>query len=208
MFTLEDVPADKHIILVSTGTGLAPYMSMLRTRLTCGDERHFAVLHGARHSWDLGYRSELMTLNRMCPNFTYVSAISRPHDEAVPWGGASGYIQDLWKSRPLESNGTVGHAPDNTHIFVCGNPDMIESMVEILETEGYREHTKKEPGQIHVERYWSPFPTGRRSRLVAVPDWSPFPTGRRSRLVAVPDWSPFALGSFFSTIMLPHQGGR
>ena len=47
-----------------------------------------------------------------------------------------------------------GHTPDNTHIFVCGNPDMIESMVEILETEGYREHTKKEPGQIHVERYW------------------------------------------------------
>ena len=29
-----------------------------------------------------------------------------------------------------------------------------EEMVEILETEGYREHTKKEPGQIHVERYW------------------------------------------------------
>ena len=100
------------------------------------------------------YRSELMTLGRMCPNFTYASAISRPHEEAAPWGGASGHIQDLWKSRPLGTNGNFGHTPDNTHIFVCGNPDMIESMVEILETEGYREHTKKEPGQIHVERYW------------------------------------------------------
>ncbi len=154
MFTLEEVPADRHIILISTGTGLAPYISMLRTRLTCGDVRHFAVLHGARHSWDLGYRSELMTLNRMCPNFAYRSVISRPREESAPWGGATGYIQDLWKSRPLEGNGNFGPTPDNTHIFVCGNPDMIENMVEILETEGYREHTKKEPGQIHVERYW------------------------------------------------------
>ena len=46
MFTLADVPSDKNIILVATGTGLAPYMSMLSTHLKCGGLRRVAVLHG------------------------------------------------------------------------------------------------------------------------------------------------------------------
>ncbi len=154
LFTLDEVPVDKHIVLISTGTGLAPYMSMLRTFLTCGDERRIAVLHGARHSWDLGYRSELMTLRRLCPNFTYVPIVSRPKEEAAEWGGATGHIQDLWDRMPLEASWGFRPSPDDTHIFVCGNPDMIEDMVEILEGQGFKEHSKKKPGQIHVERYW------------------------------------------------------
>ena len=77
MFTLADVPEDKNIVLISTGTGLAPYISMLRTHLLCGSQQHFAVLHGARHSWDLGYRAELATMHKLCDNFTYVPLISR-----------------------------------------------------------------------------------------------------------------------------------
>ena len=48
-FTLDRVPEDKHVVFVATGTGLAPYMSMLRTHLVHGSPRRFAVLHGARH---------------------------------------------------------------------------------------------------------------------------------------------------------------
>ena len=45
-------------------------------------------------------------------------------------------------------------APDDTHLFVCGNPEMIENMVQLLSRQGFREHSKQLPGQIHVERYW------------------------------------------------------
>ncbi len=154
MFTLEDTPEDRHVVLVSTGTGLAPYMSMLRSQLTCGSRRRFAVLHGARHSWDLGYRSELMTLARMCPNFTYIPTISRPDEEPVPWAGESGYIQDLWQRDPLKEGWGFSPTPEGTHVFLCGNPSMVETMVEVLGESGFREHKRREPGQIHVERYW------------------------------------------------------
>ena len=60
---------------------------MLRTQLACGGPCRFAVLHGVRHSWDLGYRSELMTLRRMYSNFTYVPIINRPKEEAAVLGG-------------------------------------------------------------------------------------------------------------------------
>ncbi len=154
LFTLDQVPEDKHVVLISTGTGLAPYMSMLRTHLVCGGKRHFAVLHGARHSWDLGYRSELMTLDGMCPNFSYIPTVSRGEEEAGLWKGRIGYVQDLWKRRPLRSAWGFHPGPEDTDIFICGNPDMVESIVPTLESEGFSEHTKKQPGQIHVERYW------------------------------------------------------
>jgi len=44
--------------------------------------------------------------------------------------------------------------PDDTHVFLCGNPGMVDDMVDRLGKEGFTEHTKKTPGQIHVERYW------------------------------------------------------
>jgi ferredoxin--NADP+ reductase len=154
MFTLDQVPEDQNVVMIATGTGLAPYMSMLATHLVCGSARRFAVLHGARHSWDLGYRSELLTLQHLCRNLSYTPCISRPGAEPVAWPGATGYVQDLWKDGVIEK--AWGFAPtcDNTHVFLCGSPAMIDSTVEMLNQEGYREHSKREPGQIHVERYW------------------------------------------------------
>jgi ferredoxin/flavodoxin---NADP+ reductase len=154
MFTLDQVPADKHLVMISTGTGLAPYMSMLRTQLAPAGPRRFAVLHGARHSGDLGYRSELMSLARVCRHLTYLPSISRPDEEPIPWHGLVGHIQDVWASRPLQAPWGFNPAPDNAHVFLCGNPVMIESMVGILEGEGFREHKPKAPGTIHLERYW------------------------------------------------------
>ena len=154
LFTLDDVPMDQNILLISTGTGLAPYMSMLRSHLTCGEPRRFAVIHGARHSWDLGYRSELMTLHRMCSNFTYLATISRPEEEPVPWSGETGYIQDVWRRRVLEEHLEFRASPEDTHIFLCGNPSMIVEMEELLSERGFKEHKRNDPGEIHVERYW------------------------------------------------------
>lgn len=154
LFTLSRVPANRNVLLIATGTGLAPYMSMLRSELVCGGSRRFGVLHGARHSWDLGYQSELLALQRMCSNFAYVPAISRPDDEPVGWPGRTGYLQDLWRSRAIEEAWGTEAESANTHIFLCGNPRMIEDLSGILREEGFREHTSKEPGQVHLERYW------------------------------------------------------
>jgi ferredoxin--NADP+ reductase len=153
-FTLDDAPEEADLVLVATGTGLAPYMSMLRTMLPQGGERRIAVFLGARHSWDLGYQSELMTMARQNPSFTYQTIISRPAEEPVPWGGPAGYVQDLWQGDHLERAWGTRPEPDSTRIFLCGNPSMIEDMVTILDDEGFREHSRKEPGHVFVERYW------------------------------------------------------
>lgn len=154
MFTFDRVPEDQNVVMIATGTGLAPYMSMLTTHLVCGSPRRFAVLHGARHSWDLGYRSELLTLQHLCRNLSYFPVISRPQNEPAPWPGATGYVQDLWEAGVIEKAWGRRPTPADTHIFLCGSPGMIDGAVALLGSEGFKEHTKKETGQIHVERYW------------------------------------------------------
>ena len=102
LMTLESVPEDANVILIATGTGLAPYMSMIRTLVTKGSfDRHYAVIHGAKHSWDLGYRSELETLSRISKQFKYYPVVSDHESEPVPWNGAKGFIEDFWKSGEL-----------------------------------------------------------------------------------------------------------
>jgi ferredoxin--NADP+ reductase len=153
-FTLADAPDDANLLLVGTGTGLAPYMSMLRTYLNASDTRRIAVLHGARHSWDLGYRSELMTLTRLCPHFDYLPVVSRPAEEDAGWSGATGYVQDLWTGGHVSRAWGFQPAASDTHVFLCGNPGMIDGMVEVLSQDDFVEQTREQTGQIHVERYW------------------------------------------------------
>ena len=154
MFTLADVPGGADLVLVATGTGLAPYMSMLRGELDCNPEAHTSVILGARHSWDLGYRGELIAMQKFCPTFHYLPVISRPVEEMIPWSGSTGYVQDIWQGGALEKLMARKPSPESTHVLLCGNPAMIETMLEILKAEGFTEHSSKQPGQIHVEKYW------------------------------------------------------
>jgi ferredoxin--NADP+ reductase len=154
MFTLQAVPPGKHLILMATGTGIAPYMSMVRTVLAADSPRQFAIVHGARHSWDLGYHAELITLQRICPQLAYLPIVSRPKEEFTPWGGRTGYCQDIWTTREIDHLWGFPVGPDNTHVFLCGNPAMIQDVLRILAQEGFREHSRRSPGQVHLEKYW------------------------------------------------------
>ena len=154
LFTFDEVPKTTDLVMIATGTGLAPYMSMLRSTLDGPDDRRLAVVHGARHSWDLGYRGELLTMERLRPKLTYLPVVSRPTEEPVPWTGEVGYVQDMWRRRVLDSRWGHRPGPADTRVFLCGHPGMIDAMVKILEGDGFREHTRLVPGQIHYEKYW------------------------------------------------------
>ena len=81
-------------------------------------------------------------------NVTYIPVISRPDKEPVPWKGASGYVQDVWKSGALEKAWGYKPNPDNTHVFMCGSPQMSEEMLKILSQEDFMEDRKNEPARF------------------------------------------------------------
>ncbi len=153
-FTLNEARPNSHLVLVATGTGLAPYMSMLRTKLPATPARRIAVLLGARHSWDLGYHSELLAMQQQHANLSYLPTISRPDGEVRPWSGRVGYVLEAWRDGAVERAWGFPPTPLTTSVFLCGNPRMIDDMCALLASDGYREHSRGYPGEIFVERYW------------------------------------------------------
>jgi ferredoxin--NADP+ reductase len=171
-FTFDHVPEDANVVLIATGTGLAPYVSMISTHLRFGAQRRVALVHGVRNSWELGYRSILMTMQHLRTNVTYLPVVSRPAYEPTRWNGATGHVQEVWKGRAVEEAWGRRPTPDDTHVFLSGSPHMIDDMAALFAEEGYREHMDRGPGQIHIERYWLASPTVSHSDQTATLDSS------------------------------------
>ncbi len=145
-FTLAGVPDDHNLVLLSTGTGLAPFMSMVRTGSVWTQGRRITIVHGVRYSKDLAYREELLKLQGVNPAFSYHAIVSRADPE---WSGPTGRVQRLFE------DGSIALSAESDHVFICGNPAMIDEMEQSLATRGYSVHSKKNPtGKLHLEKYW------------------------------------------------------
>ncbi len=145
-----------HLIFIATGTGLAPYMSMLRD--SEGSDPSWAsatLLHSVRHAEDLAYRDELAALAALDGfRFTYIPTVTRPRPEAG-WTGHVGRLQPLLEpDRYAELTNGRSIRPEDTHIYLCGNPEMIQSLREMFEAQGFTRHTTNTPGNFHFESYW------------------------------------------------------
>lgn len=155
IFTMESVPIEKNILLVGTGTGLAPYVSMVRTASLGLDApaRSTTILHGASYSWDLGYRGELESLAQRCATFRYIPIITKP-DVDKDWHGRVGRLNE-WLMKPeLEAMCGFPLVPEKTHVFLCGHPNMVKEGSLFLQGKGYKEGNRKQLGDLHLEKYW------------------------------------------------------
>ncbi|MEO5918253.1 MAG: FAD-binding oxidoreductase [Candidatus Limnocylindrales bacterium] len=141
-FLLEPNDNRTHL-LISTGTGLAPFISMIRETLAEGRPRKTVVLHGCSYMDELGYRAELEAWQHNGTyRVTYVPTISRPNDPRnAGWTGRTGRVEQVVMNvcRDLHLR------PDRTVVYICGNPDMILGAESVLMQHGFPEfHVKKE----------------------------------------------------------------
>ncbi len=152
MFTLDQIDIKKNVILLATGTGVAPYMSMLRSN-ALSRQGKLIVVHGAANSWDLGYSSELKLLASMFPNFSYHPTITEPHKEPSGWNGDTRFLGDIWEAGLITELIGNDPTPDNSEVFLCGNPLMVDGMKQILYNICFKYHKRNSPGQIHAEEF-------------------------------------------------------
>lgn len=151
VFTLADTPAGNDIAMIATGTGLAPYISFLRSYVVGRPESRMAVIHGAAKQWDLGYYSELTFLESSFDNFYYLPTLTEADDT---WSGYRLWIEDMLDKGILQEKTGIAINPAETHFFLCGNPRMVENASVWLRDYGYEKHTRRNPGSLHVEEFW------------------------------------------------------
>jgi ferredoxin/flavodoxin---NADP+ reductase len=153
-FTLDQVPRDREwVVLAATGTGLAPYVSMMRSEHVTPSPFRFVLLQGAPTGKDHGYVSELTAHAAALPNLTYIPSITRPHLDP-DWKGDTGRITRYFDTDILRERLGVEFNPERTSVFLCGNPAMIEDVKKVLEPKGYTAHSPSSPGSLHIEEYW------------------------------------------------------
>ena len=134
---------DRTHLFVSTGTGLAPFISMTRQSMGLGKPRKTVVLHGASFVDELGYRDELEGLETGgAYPLTYVPTVSRPNDPRnAGWTGRTGRVEHVVKSVCKD----LHLRADRTVVYICGNPEMIINVETVLMDLGFPEfHVKKE----------------------------------------------------------------
>ena len=152
-FTLETVPDGKDLVMVSTGTGLAPYVSMLKTFRNTGRWRRFVMVHGVRYQQDLGYRAELEQIAAEDPSFIYLPMVSREPEDS-DWTGLRGRVTAALEEDEYKRLVGAELDPEDAHVFLCGNPAMIDQAESMLTDRGFVVQTKKQRGNLHFERYW------------------------------------------------------
>lgn len=150
-FTLEKTPDAKNLWLIATGTGLAPYIAMLRTEEPWQRYEKIVVVHGARHASDLAYTEELNELEQTRGGaFKMIQALTRETVEGV----MHGRIPSLVESGDLEKEADCEMSKGSSAVLLCGNPAMLDSMEDVLGGRSMVRHRSKSPGQIVLERYW------------------------------------------------------
>jgi ferredoxin--NADP+ reductase len=141
-FMLEPEDSRTHLY-VSTGTGIAPFISMIRETMAQGKPRKTVVLNGCSFADELGYRTELETWERdPAYRLRYVPTVSRANDPRnAGWSGYTGRAEQVVTQVCRDH----GLKPDKTVVYICGNPDMILNVERVLMDRGFPEfHVKKE----------------------------------------------------------------
>ena len=134
---------DRTHLYVSTGTGIAPFVSMVRESMAQGRPRDTVLLNGCSFADELGYRRELEAWERdPAYRLRYVPTISRATDPRnANWTGKVGRAEQVVGEVCSEQ----GLAPETTVVYICGNPEMILNVEQILLDRGFPEpHVKKE----------------------------------------------------------------
>jgi ferredoxin--NADP+ reductase len=150
-FTLDTASGRTNHLLLATVTGVAPYVSFVRSlHLQWKDakfkgEHKLFLLDGASRSWELGYRKELEDFAAEVAWLTYVPTVSRQWEDSS-WKGETGRVDDLVR----KYTDTWGLTPANTSAYLCGHPSMIENTKGILKRRGW------EKGAIKEEAFFIP----------------------------------------------------
>jgi ferredoxin--NADP+ reductase len=140
-------PADERShLFVATGTGIAPFVAMIRDDLAAGRRRPIVVVHGVARADELGFADLLEGLAaERGRRLRYLPTVSRPADpRSAGWAGSTGRAELALDERWAD----LGLDPVSTVAYLCGNPGMVEGARTVLAARGVA------AADVHAESYW------------------------------------------------------
>ncbi|QAU34428.1 ferredoxin--NADP reductase [Janthinobacterium sp. 17J80-10] len=144
--------------MLSTGTGLGPFIAILREPMVWQRFRQLLVVHSTRTAKEFSYQDELLEAERQYANAPARLRILRTstRDDVEPAHASHlrGRITTLLTNGELERHAGLSLQAENSRVMLCGNPAMTDEMRELLKQRGLRPCRRDMPGQYVAENYW------------------------------------------------------
>jgi len=150
-FTLSEAPVSRDLWMLATGTGLGPYLSILRTPELWQRFKNVVLVHGVPLREELVYRDIIDAVaTEHKGSFQYISCVSREENPE----GLNGRITQVLEKGKLEQKAALEIDKSFSTVMLCGNHNMIADMQILLSQRDMQRHLRHKPGQILTEQYF------------------------------------------------------
>lgn len=142
--------------LLASGTGLAPFISFIRSPFIWESWSLVVLVHSVRHLEDLAYRTQIETLSKELATYEgslrrliYVPVVTQEHSDAL-----HERIPQLIDSGLLEEKAGIKLNAEDSRVILCGNPQMVQDVRQLLKTKGFVAPRRRNPGNLLAEALW------------------------------------------------------
>jgi len=147
--TVSEIPQCSHLWMLATGTGVGPFLSILKNKEAWQRFEKIVLVYSVRDLSELAYQQQVADIQQQWPKqFCFVPVVTREKVE----GMTNQRITDSIEDGSLEQAAGITIDADS-HIMMCGNSAMISAVTELLEKRGLHKHRRREPGHITTEKY-------------------------------------------------------
>jgi len=154
--TLSRFSDGEDLWLLASGTGLAPFLSLLQDFDVWQRFNHIVLVYSVRQAKELAYQDLISGLGQReylaeyAHKLRYIPVVTRENHP----GALNARITDLLQNGQLEQAAGLTLSPERSRLMLCGNPQMLEDCRAILKSKNMRLALTRKPGQIAVENYW------------------------------------------------------
>lgn len=150
LLTLKQLAPASKLFLIATGTGIGPFLSIIKTSQVWQQFKQVSLVHAVRFAEELSYQDTINEVQAAHPDqFHYLPIVSRE----TTANALQGRIPQLIENQQLES--ALGVEIDNdSQVLLCGNPAMVQETTDVLLARGLTRHSRREAGNISIEKYW------------------------------------------------------
>lgn len=152
---LDNLRPGRNLYLIGTGTGLAPFMSLIKDPTAYERFERVVLVHGVRAINELAYSEEIqreLPLHELVGEMLKEQLVYYPTVTREPFRNRGRITDIVANGRLFDDIGQPALDPEQDRVMLCGSPEMLKDMVAIVKERGFDEGSSAAAGSYVIEK--------------------------------------------------------